>query len=76
MIYNLDMLTEKYKDAPFFFAFQNIGLLPGADEDEQIRVATEWFEKYKDRKVFSSFMDATPLVMNTIYRLSREYYAD
>lgn len=73
-INDVDMLLEKHKDAPFFFACQTIGLRPGADEAEQVRVATAWFEKYKDKKVFTSFMDATPLMMDTIYRLSREYY--
>lgn len=73
-INNLEMLGETYKDASIAFAAQLIGLPFDASEEDQIKAAAEWFEKYKDLRVIPAFMDGTPITAATIYRLSREYY--
>ena len=68
---DIDMLSEKYKDAPIWFGQQFSNIPMDTPEDECIRLADEWFEKYKDRHVIPGFSDAPPAFTAELYRISR-----
>ena len=74
VINDVKMLAEKYKDAPITFGMQGIDVSADAAEEEQRQAAVSWFETYKDYRVVPAFMNSTPTIAATLYKLSREYY--
>lgn len=75
-INNVKMLAEKYKDEAITFGMQGIDVNPDAGEEEQKRAAEEWFDTFKDYRVIPAFMNGTPVISSTLYRLSRDYYME
>lgn len=73
---DVKMLGEQYQDQPITFGMTAIEMAPDASEQEQEEVAKKWFETYKDYRVIPAFVNGTPIVWATLYRLSREYYMD
>ena len=70
------MLAEKYKDQPITFGMQGIDVAPDATEDEQRKAAEKWFDTFKNYRVIPAFMNSTPVISSTLYKLSREYYME
>lgn len=68
---NIDLLSEKYKEAPIWFGQQESGIPMDTPDEECIRLADEWFEKYKDRHVIPAFSDAPQAFFAELYRISR-----
>ena len=75
-INDIDMLAEKYKDQPIWFGQQFSGIPADTSEEECVRLADAWFEKYKDLHVIPGFCDAPPAFMTELYRVSRIAWAD
>ncbi len=76
VINNVEMLAEKYKDQPITFGMQGIDVAPDATEDEQRKAAEKWFDTFKNYRVIPAFMNSTPVISSTLYKLSREYYME
>lgn len=68
---DIDMLSDKYGDANIWFGQQFSNVPMDTPEDECIRLADEWFEKYKNRRVVPAFADAPQAFMDELYRISR-----
>jgi len=73
-INDLDAIAEKYKDQPIWFGLNNLVFAPDATDEEIREQTTAWFEKHKDQKVFTFYKAIHPVMRETLYRLSREYY--
>lgn len=72
-INDMDMLVEKYKDAPIWFGMPDVPIAPGTSDDEIRAIAAQWFDKYKDYKVMIGFKQPNFVFQAEVYRLSREY---
>ena len=75
-INDIDKMLEMYPDAHISYGDTLIDVAPDATEEEQVEAAEAWFDKYKDKRVVCAFLNGTPTIERTIYRLSREYYTE
>lgn len=76
VINDVKMLGETYKEQPITFGMTAIEMAPDATEEEQAAAAEKWFDTYKEYRVIPAFVNATPAVWTTLYRLARAYYMD
>ena len=72
---DIKKLAETYHDKPIWFGQQFAGVPMDTPEEECIRLADEWFEKYRGLRVIPGFMDAPQAYLDELYKVSRIAYA-
>lgn len=73
---DIEKLAKQYKDEPIWFGQQFANIPMDTPEDECIRLADEWFNKYKDLHVIPGFSDAPQAFSDELYRISRQTWVE
>lgn len=70
---DLDRITKECEGSRLHIGMDIPGVTPATPPEEAVEAARKWFDKYGDRQVFYSGMNAA--AAEELYRLSRIAYA-
>ena len=74
-INNFDEMLKMTKGSNLTIGLPMPIIKPGTPETDIRNMAADWFDRYKDDRVAMSFMMPNQIFVETVYELSRKYYA-